>query len=181
MADQGRVAFTSTGTARAYFAVQAAAGALWWVAVFASDDVARWTLGGLEPELLVGPDLVLFAGVVLFVLGSAGGLWSCVTMALQGKGTPLPAETARELVVAGPYRIVRNPMAVCGAAQTVGVGLVLGSWTVVAIGVAGAVLWNVVIRPGEEADLAERFGASYQRYRAEVRCWIPVRRAGAAG
>jgi protein-S-isoprenylcysteine O-methyltransferase Ste14 len=95
-------------------------------------------------------------------------------MALQGKGTPLPAETARELVVAGPYRIVRNPMAVCGALQTIGVGLILGSWTVIAIAVAGAVLWNVVIRPGEEADLAARFGPAYDRYRTQVRCWIPT-------
>lgn len=313
MAAHDRVAFTSTGLARAYFALQAAAGALWWIAVFTSDDVRRWTLGGLDAGLLVGPDLVLFVGasalaaartsrfwsvvaavwtcvvtvalaayglveqqagwgVVLMVLatvgtlaataslwlgglpshwffvgpfrfqvadeqpgsrhlrrslvqlvvfwstffllvpivlvaaerrldlaasfldhplwtilgaslfgiGSAGGLWSCVTMALQGEGTPLPAQTARELVVAGPYRIVRNPMAVCGAAQTVGVGLIVGSWTVIVVGIAGACIWNVVIRPAEEADLAARFGTSYERYCADVRCWIPSRPGGAA-
>ena len=303
-----RVAFTSTGLARCWFAGQAAAGALWWLAVFASDDLRRWTLGGLDHQMLVAPDLVLFAGAsalaaalasrawavvaaiwtvvvtvvlagyglvqqeagwgvvlmvaasvgtlaataslwlgglpthwffvgpfrfrvaddgpgarhlrrslvqlvvfwttffvlvpallvaaerrlevtapfldgagwraagwVVFLLGSAGGLWSCVTMALQGEGTPLPAETARHLVVAGPYRYVRNPMAVCGALQTIGVGLVLGSWAVVAIAVAGAVAWNVAIRPGEEADLRARFGEPFDRYCEQVRCWIPAR------
>ncbi|MGN6695965.1 MAG: methyltransferase family protein, partial [Aquihabitans sp.] len=68
-----------------------------------------------------------------------------------------------------------NPMAVCGALQTIGVGLVLGSWMVVAIAIAGAVVWNVVIRPGEEADLAVRFGSDYERYRSQVRCWVPTR------
>jgi hypothetical protein len=38
------------------------------------------------------------AGAVAFVLASALGLWSCVTMARRGNGTPLPADTARELV-----------------------------------------------------------------------------------
>lgn len=120
-------------------------------------------------------------GAVLFVVGSAAGLWSCVTMAWQGHGTPLPAETARDLVVVGPYTYLRNPMAVAGVVQVVGVGLWLGSWLVVAVGLAGAVLWDVVIRPVEEADLAARFGEPYERYRAAVRCWVPRRpTAGAA-
>lgn len=51
-----------TSAARSYLAVQAVAGAAWWIAVFASDDVRRWTLGGWPPGLLVGPDLVLFVG-----------------------------------------------------------------------------------------------------------------------
>ena len=100
---------------------------------------------------------------------------SCVTMALRGKGTPLPAETARELVVTGPYRFIRNPMAVGGLVQTVGVGLAIGSWMVILIAVAGALVWNHLIRPTEEADLAERFGDPYRRYAESVRCWVPTR------
>lgn len=305
----GWVSVDATSLARAYFALQAAAGVLWWVAVFASDDVRRWTLGGWDASVLVVPDLVLFAGasaaaaiwssrlfagiaalwtaavtlallvtglihatagwgVVAMVAASAGtlasasvlwlgdlpahwffvgpfafrvadegpasrhlrrslvqlvvfwsffflvvpvvlmaverrlgiswpllgrdavavtgwvvflaasgvGVWSCITMATLGLGTPLPAETARHLVVAGPYRFVRNPMAVAGALQTVGVGLIFGSWVVVAIAVTGACTWNVVIRPGEEADLQRRFGEPYERYRSVVRCWVPTRR-----
>jgi protein-S-isoprenylcysteine O-methyltransferase Ste14 len=121
---------------------------------------------------------VRLTGGVLFLVGSAIGLWSCVTMALLGKGTPLPAETARELVVAGPYRWVRNPMALGGLLQTAGVGLVVGSWMVVVVAVAGALVWNLLIRPTEEADLAARFGEPYQRYAEQVRCWIPTRRHG---
>jgi protein-S-isoprenylcysteine O-methyltransferase Ste14 len=115
------------------------------------------------------------AGAVAFVLASALGLWSCVTMARRGNGTPLPADTARELVISGPYRSVRNPMALAGLVQTAGVGLLLGSWIVIAVAVAGALAWNVVIRPVEEADLAARFGEPYRRYAEQVRCWVPTR------
>lgn len=112
-------------------------------------------------------------GVALFGVASCLGLWACVTMALIGHGTPLPAATAQDLVVAGPYRLVRNPMAVAGVGQTVGVGVALGSWVVIVAAFAGAVIWDAVIRPAEEADLVARFGSSYDDYRREVRCWLP--------
>lgn len=112
-------------------------------------------------------------GVIVFAAGSAIGLWSCITMALRGAGTPLPAETARDLVVTGPYAHVRNPMAVAGVVQTVGVGLWWGSWMVAGAGLTGAVVWDLLIRPTEEADLANRFGELYQRYAQHVRCWLP--------
>jgi protein-S-isoprenylcysteine O-methyltransferase Ste14 len=95
-------------------------------------------------------------------------------MALLGEGTPLPAATGRRLVVAGPYRFVRNPMAVAGAVQTVGAGVFLGSWLVVMSAFAGGAIWNTFIRPEEEADLTRRFGAPYDRYRERVRCWVPT-------
>ena len=120
-----------------------------------------------------------WAGPIVFVVASAFGLWSCVSMALVGEGTPLPAATARNLVVVGPYRFVRNPMAVAGALQTVGVGLWRGSWIVIVSSITGALIWNTFIRPEEEADLAARFGDDYDAYRAMVRCWIPIRHRAA--
>jgi protein-S-isoprenylcysteine O-methyltransferase Ste14 len=119
--------------------------------------------------------LRIVAAAVL-TAASALGLWACVTMALVGEGTPLPSETARRLVARGPYRYVRNPMAVAGGLQTAAVGVLVHSWMVIALAAAGAVVWNQLIRPVEEADLAERLGAPYEEYRAAVRCWIPRRR-----
>lgn len=65
-------------------------------------------------------------------------------------------------------------MAVAGGIQTAGIGLWLGSWTTEVVAAAGALIWNTLIRPDEEADLAARFGAAYQAYRARFRCWIPT-------
>jgi protein-S-isoprenylcysteine O-methyltransferase Ste14 len=111
--------------------------------------------------------------VVVFVGFGAMALSSSYTMARIGQGTPLPLDTARELVIAGFYRHIRNPMAVAGLTQGAATGLWLGSYSVFGYVIAGAVFWNVAVRPVEEADLAERFGAEYETYRAAVRCWIP--------
>ena len=114
------------------------------------------------------------AGIVVLVLASALGIWSAAAMSTRGGGTPLPAATATRLVIAGPYRFVRNPMALAGVTQAAAVGLVLGSWMVVAYAVIGSSLWNHVVRPGEEADLEARFGDPFRRYRDAVRCWVPT-------
>ncbi len=128
---------------------------------------ARWQLR-LEPVAIVQA-----AGVLLFVAGGSLGVWSARSLSIVGEGTPLPSSQPRNLVVAGPYRWVRNPMAVAGIVQGVAVGLAIGSWMVVAWALAGAVVWHVVVRPVEEADLHARFGAAYARYRDRVRCWVP--------
>ncbi|MCP2031119.1 protein-S-isoprenylcysteine O-methyltransferase Ste14 [Okibacterium sp. HSC-33S16] len=112
-------------------------------------------------------------GLTLLGCASALGVWSAIVMSALGRGTPLPSAMANHLVIAGPYRWVRNPMALAGISQGVAVGLILESWLVVAWAVAGSLVWNYVVRPFEETDLEERFGAEFQRYRAAVRCWVP--------
>lgn len=124
---------------------------------------------------------VEFAGqlplaVVLFVLFSALNLWTGFTLATRGEGTPLPLESPRRLVVAGPYSRVRNPMALAGLGQGMAVALAFGSWLLVAYVIAGALLWNFGLRPPEERDLLDRFGVEYQAYRRAIRCWIPTLR-----
>jgi protein-S-isoprenylcysteine O-methyltransferase Ste14 len=138
------------------------------------------TLAWIEWRLLLqwpalDRPVVHWLGLAVFLAGSVVGLWSMWSMSVVGRGTPLPAATARELVVVGPYRFVRNPMAVAGAVQTVGVGLWLGSWSVLVAALTGCLVWNQYIRPGEEADLLARFGEPYRRYSREVSCWIPRR------
>lgn len=119
------------------------------------------------------PGAATAAGVALLVLASALGLWSAWSIATRGDGTPLPSAMPNRLVVAGPYRLVRNPMAVAGILQGVAVGLLLSSWLVVAYALCGAALWHAFVRPLEEDDLERRFGEEYRRYRARVRCWWP--------
>ncbi|MDX2041091.1 MAG: isoprenylcysteine carboxylmethyltransferase family protein [Acidobacteriota bacterium] len=107
----------------------------------------------------------------MFGLLSAVGLWSGVTMAWLGAGTPLPVDGTRQLVVRGPYAFVRNPMALAGMGQGLAVGIYLGSVLVMLYSIAGSLAWNYIARPLEEVELAEKFGDSYERYRAEVKCW----------
>ena len=119
------------------------------------------------------PVWVRMCGLALLLSASALGVWSATSMATRGDGTPLPSATASRLVIAGPYRFVRNPMAVAGIAQAIAIGLMLGSWLVVLYALSGSLLWNWVVRPLEEADLEARFGEEFDAYRDRVSCWVP--------
>lgn len=117
---------------------------------------------------------LILLGWSCFVFFSILGLFSGYTMSWWGRGTPLPMDCPNELVIQGPYRLVRNPMAVAGIGQGICVGIILGSYSVIVYALLGAVLWHIWIRPTEEADLLERFGVSYQHYQKEIKCWIPT-------
>jgi protein-S-isoprenylcysteine O-methyltransferase Ste14 len=127
----------------------------------------RW---GLHVPL---PGASGIVGLAVFVLASALGLWSAFAMSTRGSGTPLPSAATTRLVISGPYRFVRNPMAIAGIVQGAAVGLIVQSWLVVVYAIVGSVVWNWFVRPIEEADLAAKFGADYLAYRDRVRCWIP--------
>lgn len=113
-------------------------------------------------------------GSLLFISFGALGLWSASAMAVIGRGTPMPQDCARNLVVVGPYRYLRNPMAVAGLTQAIAVGIFCDSPSVVAYALTGMVIWQWLVRPWEEADLQRRFGAAYRRYRQAIRCWVPT-------
>ena len=119
------------------------------------------------------PKFAVPGGVVVLGLASGLGVWSAVVMSTLGDGTPLPSAMPNRLVIAGPYRWIRNPMAVAGIVQGTAIGIILQSWLVVAYAVVGSLVWNYAIRPLEESDLKERFGEEFQQYRDTVRCWIP--------
>lgn len=112
-------------------------------------------------------------GWVLFSLFSMLGLYSGYTMSWFGRGTPLPIDCPNLLVINGPYKYVRNPMAVAGIGQGISVGLIYGSYFVVAYSLIGAILWHVIVRPDEEQDLESRFGQQFLNYKCKVSCWIP--------
>lgn len=113
------------------------------------------------------------AGVVLFIVAGSLGLWSGFTMAVHGRGTPVPFDCPPALVTAGPYGYIRNPMVVAGLAQGIAVGLMTGSWFIIGYALAGAPVWQWFVRPGEEYDLRARLGRPYDTYCANVQCWCP--------
>ncbi len=73
----------------------------------------------------------------------------------------------------GPYRYVRNPM--ISGVLAILLGETLAFWS------ASLLTWFVVVFAVnaiymplvEEPDLSRRFGQDYDRYRANVRRWVP--------
>lgn len=125
---------------------------------------------GIERLLFPGQRIV---ALIVFGLVSVLGIWSAVVMSLIGRGTPLPLDHAKELVIQGPYSYVRNPMALSGIGQGLAVAVFLGSPLVAVYALMGSAIWQLVFRPLEEDDLDERFGERFKDYCRNVRCWVP--------
>ncbi|MDR3233840.1 MAG: isoprenylcysteine carboxylmethyltransferase family protein [Planctomycetaceae bacterium] len=112
-------------------------------------------------------------GCVFFVCGVCLAGWTMRLFATQGEGTAAPWNPPKKLVVAGPYRYVRNPMITSVLLMLSGEALLLWSGVVFAW---FAVFWlgNMIYFPlFEEKDLEKRFGESYQEYKYNVPRWIP--------
>lgn len=113
--------------------------------------------------------------VPLLALSTLLVIWSALTLAITGVGTPLPFDPPRALVVSGPYRFVRHPFVAGITAQIVALGIALGSVPVLAYAVVAMAVWYYGIRPAEERRLDERFGPMVQEYRRRVRGFRPGR------
>lgn len=112
-------------------------------------------------------------GVLGFLACSALGIWSAAIMVSKGEGTPLPLDAPKRLVLTGPYAYVRAPMAIAGLGQGFSVSILLTSIPVAIYVVLGMFVWNYFVRPEEERHLQQMFGVNYEKYRANVRCWLP--------
>ena len=113
------------------------------------------------------------AGLVFLVAGVVLMLACVGEFATRGRGTPFPMDPPRELVVHGPYRVVRNPMYLGMVLTLLGELMFAFSW-----GFAGYIaIWFAIIHLlvvlYEEPTLRGKFGASYERYTREVARWWP--------
>jgi protein-S-isoprenylcysteine O-methyltransferase Ste14 len=112
-------------------------------------------------------------GVILLCLGFGLAAWTMHLFHHVGKGTAAPWDPPRRLVVAGPYRHVRNPMLTSVFIMLAAEALLLNSWAIAAILVI-FLLGNMLYFPFvEEKSLEKRFGEAYQEYRRNVPRWLP--------
>ena len=140
--------------------------------------IAPLTLFTLEHRLGIPSINLDFPGrrvlaATLFACFGSLGVWCGIIMASRGLGTPLPSYCPQKLIILGPYRYIRNPMAMSSLIQGFCVALWLNSSLAAIYVWTGVLLWNFLARPWEEADLESRFGEPFRAYRRAVRCWWP--------
>ena len=133
-----------------------------------------WWISGyrMEPALF-GVEPFRWLGVALLLLGAVLLVETFARFALQGLGTPAPIAPTKSLVVTGSYRFVRNPMYVAVVSLILGQALLLGSLGTL---VWGLIVWLTVhcfVLTYEEPTLSRTYGEQYDRYRSNVRRWIP--------
>ncbi len=123
------------------------------------------------PRIEIG--VLSWLAIPLWLLGSLIVLWCFWDFTFKGRGTPLPTDAPKALVVTGPYRYVRNPIYVGAGYIFLGHFLWFGYWallTYTALALVGAHLFVVLY---EEPTLKRRFGTSYEEYLKRVPRWIP--------
>ncbi len=152
-----------------------------WIGTLVFLFFAPGIVAGLIPALIHGfrmPDwggwfwpVAIVAG--LLILGGIVVLLDAFIRFARADGTPAPPVPTAHLVVAGPYRYVRNPMYVAVAAIILGQAVFFGSWAVLvylAVAFTAVVLFVTFY---EEPTLTATYGDEYRTYRANVRGWIP--------
>lgn len=119
---------------------------------------SAFSVGGPPAALRAVSIVVATAGVVIW-------LWSAASI--------LRSVLRGELITTGPFAWVRHPIYTSVALLVVPwVGFLLDSWLGAALGFA---LYAASRRyaPAEEAELAERFGPAWSRYRDSVKVpWL---------
>jgi protein-S-isoprenylcysteine O-methyltransferase Ste14 len=116
---------------------------------------------------------IAFLGIPLWLIGSLIILRCFWDFAFQGRGTPIPMDPPKELVVMGFYRYVRNPIYVGVLSIFLGHFLWFGYWALLiytALAFLGVHLFIVLY---EEPTLKRKFGAAYVHYLRQVPRWIP--------
>lgn len=78
-----------------------------------------------------------------------------------------------QVIQAGPFSVVRNPLYVFSFIGVVGIGLESGMLTVFALLVGGFMWYYPSVVKREEAFLRHKFGPAYEEYCKRVPRWIP--------
>lgn len=117
--------------------------------------------------------VVSLLAVPLWLIGSLMVLWCFWDFTFKGRGTPVPLDPPKELVVTGFYRYVRNPIYVGVLAIFLGHFLWFGYWALLIYTVLAFIGVHVFIVLYEEPTLRRKFGASYEEYLKKVPRWMP--------
>lgn len=105
--------------------------------------------------------VVLAEGLRIWAVGCAGS-------ATRTRGDTIP-----ELVVAGPFRFVRNPLYIANIAMYTATAVLFGFNTLaVVVFVYSAIQYHFIVA-FEEDRLRNTFGPSYAKYLERVPRWIP--------
>ncbi len=116
----------------------------------------------------------LAVGGAIGIVGLFFMAWSVLTFVTIGKGTAAPIAPPRKLIVSGPYKLCRNPMAFGAMLYYLGVGTYFGS---LRIGIVMLLLTLIIgtcyHKLIEEKELQLKFGAEYEDYKKSKPFLIP--------
>jgi protein-S-isoprenylcysteine O-methyltransferase Ste14 len=148
---------------------------VWAVTVWVIQILLPWAVSRFGPRLGWSqpiPALWNIAGLIAVVLGLALYAWCLVFHFRSYHASVRVGFSPPHLVIAGPYKISRNPMYVSGLFVWFGWMIFYGSPAVFIALVILFLIFSFRVIPGEERQLARLFGDEYLNYKRTVRRWI---------
>lgn len=113
------------------------------------------------------------AGMAIGTIGAIVAVWCILAFATIGRGTPMPLDPPRRLVIRGPYRFVRNPMYIGAALALLGAALFYKSIAMLVYTGVFVIVMHLFVVAYEEPTLRKSFGQDYDAYMRKVRRWLP--------
>jgi protein-S-isoprenylcysteine O-methyltransferase Ste14 len=135
-------------------------------------------LGGsiLNERMFPSAPWIVWAATLITAAGLLFAVWARVHLGRNWSGT-VTIKQDHELIVSGPYAIVRHPIYTGLLIAFVGSALARGEWRgLIAILLAWATLWRKL--RVEERWMTERFGQEYEAYRRRVPALVPRPKRG---
>lgn len=133
----------------------------------------------LNARLLAWAPWEFWAAALVTAAGLAFSVWARVHLGHNWSGT-VTIKREHELVVTGPYALVRHPIYTGLLLAFIGSACARGEWRgVLAVVIVWAAFWRKL--RVEEHWMAERFGERYAQYRNRVPALVPFVRAPNAG
>jgi len=122
--------------------------------------------------LAIGAETVRPALAWLFFAAWVALTASSFLLFRRNRTSIIPARAASALVIAGPYRLTRNPMYVGMALLTIAAGLWADTWWPILLLAPVLLIVQQFVIAREERYLRRRFGADYEAYTRQVRRWL---------
>jgi len=115
---------------------------------------------------------ILMLGLGWFICG-----WTFLTF-IRTRGTPIPFNPPPKLITNGLYAYIRNPMLLGLFIFLTGLGILLGSLSLIFIFTPLFILINVLyLKAIEEKEMEKKFGVQYLEYKRKVPMFIPKLKA----
>ncbi len=109
----------------------------------------------------------------LMITGLILVIWSVWCQFKRGKGSPVPLIPTQKLVITGPYKYCRNPMALGTVIYYLGIALFESSFSSLLLVALFSILFVLYIKLVEEKELEARFGKDYSEYKKKTPFIIP--------
>jgi len=116
--------------------------------------------------------LLKVLGMIFLFIGAGLFLYCSRLFLIFGRGTPVPVEPPKKLVVSGLYKYTRNPIYIGYFMIFLGEFLFFGQFLLLIYFFLTIVKINLYVIYYEEPILKKRFGKNYQEYLKKIPRWI---------